>query len=191
MLYAIKWHLLAILRSRRFFWHPYCHIHKWHISDTIHVNYVIFLSFMTLDNIFIFLKDMAGIYFVPHNTTQRGKSINCYKRKSTRNRSLRVPQNIWYLRRYKKQDGIFSCIYPPFLVSAMICVKKADVFVSEQIVKEGAWEEDNVELVLRAISQYQNAVFLGEQSVVLNVLSRNVSFKVIQKTITCNSDYWW
>ena len=38
---VIKWHLAAILRSRRFFWHPYCHINPWRMADAIYVNYVI------------------------------------------------------------------------------------------------------------------------------------------------------
>ena len=38
---VIEWHLAAILRSRPFFLHPYCHIDPWHMSDAIYVNYVI------------------------------------------------------------------------------------------------------------------------------------------------------
>ena len=42
---VIKWHPVAILRSWRFFWHPYWNIHSWHISDSIHVNYVTFVIY--------------------------------------------------------------------------------------------------------------------------------------------------
>ena len=38
---VIEWHLAAILRSSRFFWHPYWHIHPWHMADAICDNYVI------------------------------------------------------------------------------------------------------------------------------------------------------
>jgi len=51
-----------------------------------------------------------------------------------------------------------------FGVSARICVKRGDMFVSDQIVTEGAWEEDNVELVMRAMSLYEDAVFLDAGS---------------------------
>ena len=33
----IKQHLAAILRSWRFFWYPYWHIHEWNMSNSIHV----------------------------------------------------------------------------------------------------------------------------------------------------------
>ena len=39
------------------------------------------------------------------------------------------------------------------------------MFVSDQIVTEGAWEEDNVELVMRAMSLYEDAVFLGKEDI--------------------------
>ena len=46
---VIKWHLAAILRSRRFFWHPYWHINPWHMSNAIYVNYVIFGIYDIID----------------------------------------------------------------------------------------------------------------------------------------------
>ena len=42
-------------------------------------------------------------------------------------------------------------------------MKKDDQVVSRQIAEEGAWEEDNVVLVLKAMSFYQDAVFIGEE----------------------------
>ena len=36
-----EWHMATILRSWRFFWHPYWHIHPWHMADAICYNYVI------------------------------------------------------------------------------------------------------------------------------------------------------
>ena len=36
-----EWHMATILRSWRFFWHPYWHIHPWHMADAICDNYVI------------------------------------------------------------------------------------------------------------------------------------------------------
>ena len=47
-------------------------------------------------------------------------------------------------------------------VEAPICVKKKDKFVSESIVKAGAWEGHNVQNLMKAVSFYGDAVFIGE-----------------------------
>ena len=47
-------------------------------------------------------------------------------------------------------------------VETAICVKKKDKFVSESIVKTGAWEGNNVRNLMKAISFYGDAVFIGE-----------------------------
>ena len=41
-------------------------------------------------------------------------------------------------------------------------MKKGDMFVSDAIVKKGAWEEENVLNVMEAVSLYKDAVFFGE-----------------------------
>ena len=50
-------------------------------------------------------------------------------------------------------------------VKSKICVKKDDQYVSKMIQKEGAWEEKNVLLVLKAMSLYKDAVFVGKLEV--------------------------
>ena len=47
-------------------------------------------------------------------------------------------------------------------VQAFICVKKKDKFVSKAIIEEGAWEGNNVANLLKALSFYPHAVFIGE-----------------------------
>merc|ERR1711892_860746 len=58
-----------------------------------------------------------------------------------------------------KSKGIFE-------VEAAICVKKGDMFVSNAIVKEGAWEEENVRNLMKAVSLYKNAVFMRDPTLV-------------------------
>ena len=41
-------------------------------------------------------------------------------------------------------------------------MKKNDQFVSKKIIEEGAWEEDNVVLAMKAVSLYDDAVFIGK-----------------------------
>ena len=53
-------------------------------------------------------------------------------------------------------------IFQPYLtVEAAICVKKDDLSVSDAIAKTGAWEADNVHNLMKAVSQYEDAVFVG------------------------------
>jgi len=49
-----------------------------------------------------------------------------------------------------------------FGVTAQICVKKNDEFVSRMIVEEGGWEKDNVILAMKAMSLYDDAIFIGK-----------------------------
>ena len=49
------------------------------------------------------------------------------------------------------------------VVSAHICVKKDDQYVSRKIIENGAWEEYNVILALKCLDLYQDAVFIGEK----------------------------
>ena len=46
-------------------------------------------------------------------------------------------------------------------VEAVICVKKDDLYVSDSIAKTGAWEAENVHNLMKAISLYEDAVFVG------------------------------
>ena len=50
----------------------------------------------------------------------------------------------------------------PTSVSAAICVKEDDVYVSRAIIENGAWEEENVLIALKAMDFYRDAVFIGE-----------------------------
>ena len=50
----------------------------------------------------------------------------------------------------------------PDPVEAAICVKKDDLFVSESIMDKGAWEEEIVHNLMKAVSQYEDAVFVGQ-----------------------------
>ena len=49
-----------------------------------------------------------------------------------------------------------------FIVQASICVKKNDKFVSQSIVETGAWEADNVQSLMKAMSFYSDTVFIGK-----------------------------
>ena len=51
---------------------------------------------------------------------------------------------------------------PYAIVQADICVKKDDQFVSQSIVKTGAWEKENVQNLMKAVSLYKDAVFVGK-----------------------------
>ena len=51
---------------------------------------------------------------------------------------------------------------PYALVQADICVKKDDQFVSQSIVTTGAWEKENVQNLMKAVSLYKDAVFVGK-----------------------------
>ena len=44
-----------------------------------------------------------------------------------------------------------------------ICVKKDDEYVSKSIIAQGAWEEDNVILVMKSMRLYEDAVFVGKE----------------------------
>ena len=44
-------------------------------------------------------------------------------------------------------------------------MKKYNKFVSQSIVKTGAWEPDNVHKLMEAVSLYKDAVFLGKNFV--------------------------
>ena len=44
-------------------------------------------------------------------------------------------------------------------------MKKNDEFVSRKIVEEGGWEKDNVILAMKAMSLYDDAVFIGKHFV--------------------------
>ena len=48
------------------------------------------------------------------------------------------------------------------LVKTSICVKKHDLLVSRAIVEQGAWEENNVKNLMKAMSFYDSAVFIGK-----------------------------
>ena len=50
------------------------------------------------------------------------------------------------------QPQLVSIFLISISVRTKICVKKDDQVVSRQIAEEGAWEEDNVVLVLKAMS---------------------------------------
>ena len=41
-------------------------------------------------------------------------------------------------------------------------MKKEDVYVSRSILEEGAWEEKNVVVAMKAMVYYQDAVFIGK-----------------------------
>ena len=41
-------------------------------------------------------------------------------------------------------------------------MKKDDQFVSQSIVKTGAWEKENVQNLMKAVSLYKDAVFVGK-----------------------------
>ena len=47
-------------------------------------------------------------------------------------------------------------------------MKKYDKFVSQSIVKTGAWEPDNVHKLMEAVSLYKDAVFLGKHFVLMS-----------------------
>ena len=47
-------------------------------------------------------------------------------------------------------------------MESVICVKKDDMFVSDAIAKTGAWEPGNVHNLMRAVSIYKDAVFIGK-----------------------------
>ena len=65
-------------------------------------------------------------------------------------------------------------------VEAAICVKKDDLFVSETIMDKGAWEEEIVHNLMKAVSQYEDAVFvdagcnLGMYTVMVAAMGREV-----------------
>jgi len=67
-----------------------------------------------------------------------------------------------------------------FEVEAVICVKKGDMFVSDAIVKQGAWEEEIVHNAMKAVSLYKDAVFvdagcnIGMYSIMVASMGRNV-----------------
>ena len=68
-------------------------------------------------------------------------------------------------------------IFQPYLaVEAAICVKKDDLFVSEAIAKTGAWEADNVHNLMKAVSQYEDAVFVG-MSFIMIAYRKRVNFR--------------
>lgn len=54
--------------------------------------------------------------------------------------------------------------YPILGVMAKICVKKDDLHVSKKILEDGAWEEDIVALVMKAMRFYEEAVFIDAGS---------------------------
>ena len=41
-------------------------------------------------------------------------------------------------------------------------MKKQDLLVSRAIVEKGAWEENDVKNLMKAMSFYESAVFIGE-----------------------------
>ena len=41
-------------------------------------------------------------------------------------------------------------------------MKKHDLLVSRAIVEQGAWEENNVKNLMKAMSFYDSAVFIGK-----------------------------
>ena len=47
-------------------------------------------------------------------------------------------------------------------MSANICVKEDDIVVSAHIKEFGVWEGANVEIALKAMDFYRDAVFIGE-----------------------------
>ena len=41
-------------------------------------------------------------------------------------------------------------------------MKKNDMLVSKSIVEKGAWEENNVKNLMKGISLYKDAIFIGK-----------------------------
>jgi len=54
--------------------------------------------------------------------------------------------------------------YPLLGVMTKICVKKDDEYVSKSIIAQGAWEEENVILVMKSMRLYEDAVFVDAGS---------------------------
>ena len=48
------------------------------------------------------------------------------------------------------------------IVQTYICVKKNDQFVSKKIAYDGAWEPNNVQNLMKAMSLYDDAIFIGK-----------------------------
>ena len=69
----------------------------------------------------------------------------------------------------------------------MICVKKGDMFVSNAIVKEGAWEEKNVRNLMKAVSLYKDAVFVGES--LHHYLNKIFLFQMRDPTLVCTQSW--
>ena len=55
-----------------------------------------------------------------------------------------------------------TCNVSDILVETSICVKKQDLLVSRAIVEKGAWEDNNVKNLMKAMSLYDSAVFIGK-----------------------------
>ena len=52
--------------------------------------------------------------------------------------------------------------YVSVLVEAVICVKEEDLVISDYIARTGAWELENVENLMKAMSLYKDAVLVGK-----------------------------
>ena len=55
-----------------------------------------------------------------------------------------------------------NCNISEILVETSICVKKHDLLVSRATVEQDAWEEHNVKNLMKAMSLYDSAVFIGK-----------------------------
>ena len=67
-------------------------------------------------------------------------------------------------------------------------MKKDDQFVSQSIVKTGAWEAENVQNLMKAVSLYKDAVFVGK---FFSFSPEKVSFliKMLDPTLACTPSW--
>ena len=71
------------------------------------------------------------------------------------------------------------------IVQAAICVKAGDVYVSRSIIEKGAWEEENVAIAMRAMEFYNDAVFIGQTSLVSSQYYHNSVSQMQDPILAC------
>ena len=66
-----------------------------------------------------------------------------------------------------------------------ICVKEDDIVVSAHIKEFGVWEEENVEIALKAMHFYPDAVFIGEVNLETNVPNNPILYQMLDPILGC------
>ena len=64
-------------------------------------------------------------------------------------------------------------------------MKEDDIVVSAHIKEFGAWEEANVEIALKAMDFYPDAIFIGEVNLETNVPNNPILYQVLDPILGC------